>query len=204
MFKRRVPRPLFRKVCELIWPRSGWRRSSLYVWHRLHRLPGSTYSIAAGFAFGAAVSFTPLPGAHFVLAALCAWIARANVLASAIGTAVGNPWTFPPMWLSTYYVGQWMTGGTGAGAEGLDFRAVFHALWYGIRHMDAGHLVQHVWPVWWPMIVGSIPLAILSWFVFYMLLKRGIASYHRLHGTRRLERLAARARDRGKGEGRTT
>jgi hypothetical protein len=35
---------------------------------------------------------------HFVLSALLAYIARANIIASAIGTVVGNPWTFPFIW----------------------------------------------------------------------------------------------------------
>ncbi|MFR8207121.1 MAG: DUF2062 domain-containing protein [Alphaproteobacteria bacterium] len=33
-------------------------------------------------------------GFHLLLAALTAWIIRGNILASALGTAAGNPWTF--------------------------------------------------------------------------------------------------------------
>ena len=89
MFRRRIPHGWYRRIRDFFWPRSGWRRSSTYVAHRIGRLPGTSYSIAAGFACGAAVSFTPLIGFHFALAALLALLVRGNLLASALGTAVG-------------------------------------------------------------------------------------------------------------------
>ena len=88
MFKRRHPLRLIRRVREFVWPRGGWRRAALYIVHRLGRLPGTPYRVAAGFACGAAVSFTPFMGFHFVGAALLALLIRGNVIASAIGTAI--------------------------------------------------------------------------------------------------------------------
>jgi hypothetical protein len=49
----------------MIWPKSGWRRSWQYTMYRVGRLPGTGYAIAGGFAWGAAMSFTPLIGLHF-------------------------------------------------------------------------------------------------------------------------------------------
>ena len=91
MFKRREKISVFSRVGDFFWPQSGWKRSSHYLFHRLARLPGTPYSIAAGFACGAAVSFTPFVGLHFVLGGVFAYIIRGNILSSAIGTAVGNP-----------------------------------------------------------------------------------------------------------------
>src|SRR3546814_6570308 len=82
MFKRRIPLPFHRRARSFLWPRGGWRRSGTYVAHRLRRLPGPPYRIAAGFASGAAISFTPFIGLHFVLAtllALCLKIGREHV-----------------------------------------------------------------------------------------------------------------------------
>ena len=76
-----------------------------YLTHRVVRIPGSSYSIACGLAFGAAVSFTPFIGLHFLISMGLAWVFRANVIAAAIGTVVGNPWTFPFIWLATYQTG---------------------------------------------------------------------------------------------------
>lgn len=195
LFRRRSPLPFLLRLREFVWPRAGWRRTLKYLWHRLARLPGTTGSIAAGFACGAAVSFLPLIGLHFVLAALLAWLLRGNVLASALGTVVGNPWTFPAIWVGTYWLGRFILGyGDDPTAQVIDFRAVFQSLWYGIEHLDGAHLAEHVWPVWWPMFVGSVPVAVAMWFAFYWPLKRAITSYHHVRGLRRLERLAARAK----------
>ena len=74
---------------------NGLKRTLKYWLHRISRIPDSTYAISAGIAFGASISFTPFVGLHFILAGLLAWVFRANIIASAIGTIVGNPWTFP-------------------------------------------------------------------------------------------------------------
>ena len=102
----------FRHVREFFWPSLGFRRSTLYLVHRVRRLPDSPYSIAAGFACGTAVSFTPLIGLHFGIAAVLAWIMRADLLASALGTLLGNPWTLPFILLWLYHIGHWMIGDT--------------------------------------------------------------------------------------------
>jgi uncharacterized protein (DUF2062 family) len=194
MFKRRTPLSLPARIFNFIWPQPGWRRSSLYLWHRLHRLPGSTSAIAAGFACGAAVSMLPLSGLHFVLGALLAWAMRASVIASAFGTVVGNPWTFPAIWVGTYWLGSAMLGLQGQDVQALNFASVFEALWYGIVHLDGAHIMDKVWPVWWPMMVGSIPVSVVVWFACYIPLRRTMTGYHQSRGLRRLRRLAQQAR----------
>jgi len=72
MFGRRNPLPVLHRVWSVVWPKAGWRRASRYMAHRVRRLPGTPYRIAAGVASGAAVSFTPFIGLHFVAAALLA------------------------------------------------------------------------------------------------------------------------------------
>ncbi|MCK5621488.1 MAG: DUF2062 domain-containing protein, partial [Alphaproteobacteria bacterium] len=105
MFRRRKQQPVHHKVGNLIWPQIGFRRSMTYVWHRVGRLHGTPHSIAGGFAAGAAVSFTPFVGSHFVLAVLISWLTRGNIVAGLLGTAIGNPWTFPFIWLWIYELG---------------------------------------------------------------------------------------------------
>jgi hypothetical protein len=80
MFQRRNRLSIIQRLKELVWPQQGWRRSTLYIAHRLGRLPGTPYRVAAGFACGAAVSFTPFVGFHFLLAALLSLILRGNIL----------------------------------------------------------------------------------------------------------------------------
>lgn len=196
MFKRRNPRSFLLKLREVLWPRTGWSRFFKYIWFRLHRIPGSRNAIAAGFACGAAVSFMPLNGLHFFLAAFLAWAMRGNLLASAIGTAVGNPWTFPPIWVATYWLGNMMLGqGTASHGHELDFGQLFSALWRGVRDFDGALLAEKVWPVWWPMFVGSLPVTLIMWFAFYIPLRRALDKFQHLRAARRLNRLGERAKN---------
>ena len=94
---------------------------------QLKRLKGTPYSIAAGFACGVAVSFTPFIGLHLVLAAITAWIIRGNVVSSAIGTIVGNPWTFPFIWVAVLSTGRFLLGDF-ASADHVNFIRIFELM----------------------------------------------------------------------------
>ncbi len=172
-----------------VWPRAGWQRTTKYLLHRLGRMPGSPYSIAGGFACGAAISFTPFVGLHFVLGAIWAWSTRASVASSLLGTAVGNPWTFPFIWVWIYNLGIWMGAGNGLDpAEELDFARFFGAVFNAALSFDMPYLVHTAAPIWFPMLVGGIPTTVVAWFAFYFSLKPVISVYQR----RRYRRAAAR------------
>ncbi|MDP6883758.1 MAG: DUF2062 domain-containing protein [Rhodospirillales bacterium] len=178
MFGRRNKISWSVRLREFVWPRSGWRRSTEYLRHRVFRLPGTPYALAAGAACGAAISFTPFVGFHFVLAALLAWLLRANIVASAVGTAVGNPWTFPFIWLWVYEFGTWMGVGDASSAADVDFTTMFAAILQALLRFDMMYLLKTAWPVMAPMLAGSIPTALVVWFSFYLAMKPMIASYH--------------------------
>ncbi len=187
MFKRRNPRTLGQKILRLIWPSIGWRRASAYHLHRLSRIPGSAYSIAGGFACGAAISFTPFVGLHFIIAAVLAWCIRANILASAIGTAVGNPWTFPFIWAWLYQSGTWMISAEAPeGAENPEFTEIFGHMLEGLLGMDVQYLMETAAPVFWPMLASSLPTGFVVWWVFYLPLRYTVRRYQ-ARRRRRLE-----------------
>ncbi len=188
MFNRRKKPPLYGRIREFIWPSSGWNRSSRYIFHRVARIPGSSYSIAAGFACGAAISFTPFVGLHFILSAALAWILRANIIASAIGTAVGNPWTFPFIWYWIHSLGNWM----GASVEvnnhaTTNYSSFFGKLLDATLSLDFNYILETAWPIFWPMFVGSIPTSIAVWFIFYLPLKYMVSSYKSRHNSTKTE-----------------
>lgn len=110
VFKRRSPAPFWSRIKELLAPRKGWRRGYLYLGRRMQRLPDTPHRIALGFACGVMASFTPFFGFHFVIAGLLAFVLRANLLASAIGTFVGNPATFPLIAAVAMFLGHRITG----------------------------------------------------------------------------------------------
>lgn len=185
MFRRRSTLSPLRRLADVFWPRLGWRRFASYMAHRLGRMAGSPHSIAVGLACGAAVSFTPFIGAHFVTAALMTILLRGNLLASVIGTAVGNPWTFPIIWATIYHVGNWIVPGHAPGVEGVDFVAFFAGLTGTLLTLDFSRFVDSTLPVWGPMVVGSLPISAAVWFVCYWPSRRLIQRYQDMRRKRR-------------------
>ncbi|OFW90197.1 MAG: hypothetical protein A3J37_07960 [Alphaproteobacteria bacterium RIFCSPHIGHO2_12_FULL_45_9] len=185
MFKRKTPLSASQKAMSLLWPSMGWKRMFQYVQLRLIRLKGSTRSIATGFAFGASISFTPLPGGHIIGAGLLSFATRGNLLASLVGTLIGSPWTFPIMWWGAYKTGE----------------LAFHL--FGAKMVDMpqdvtwGFLVDEItqrpMDLIVPWITGGFILMALSWPIFYILCYRAVDKlrkkyrrehhYHTRHAT---------------------
>lgn len=177
MFQRRNKPGFKEKFIGFFWPKIGWKRSSQYVGHRVARLPGTPYSIAAGFACGAAISFTPFVGLHLAAGALFAWAIRGSVLASWIGTLVGNPWTFPFIWIFIYRLGIWMGAGNEY-SEDLNFSDFFEKVVQAGTQLDFSYIFDIAWPVIWPMVVGGIPCSVVIWIGFFFPVKAMVARYH--------------------------
>lgn len=175
-----------------LWPQGGLSRSWQYIAHRVSRLPGSNYNIAAGFACGAAASCLPYIGFHFLLAAMLALALRGNLIASAIGTAFGNPWTFPFIWVITYRIGRWVGFGGGAGdPDQIDFEGRLSWAFSALLDLDFDLVAMIAWPILKPMTVGGMMLATVVWVVCYCLLYAVVSAYR---ARRRAKSAARRAR----------
>jgi uncharacterized protein (DUF2062 family) len=201
ILKRRESVGLWRRVRNFFWPEIGFNRAAKYMSHKVNRISGSPHAIALGFAAGAFASFTPVIGFHFVLAALVAWIVGGNILASAIGTSVGNPLTFPFIWIATHNVGSFLLGQEGRHDIAL---AAPHG---GIRLLfsQPGSFFSELWatlePVFWPMCVGAVPLGLACGAVCYFLLKPAIARYKKRRARVREKRAAELRQRREAGPG---
>ena len=165
MFKANRPKPLKARVADFFWPSNGFRRAWQFRMKRLSRMQVSEHRISLGFAAGAFASFTPLIGFHFLLAAALALALRGNLVASAVGTVVGNPLTFPLIWLSTYQLGIKLTGSESAASDP-----------FSSGLFSAADLSTSVGTVLLPMLVGGIPLGLACalacyWLVFTSLRK---------------------------------
>lgn len=171
MFKRRQKPSWAARLRNMVWPEGGWKRYGQYILLRLNRLKGTPQEIAAGVACGVAISFTPFVGLHFVLAAATAWLVRGNILASALGTAAGNPWTFPFIWLSVLYTGRRFLGMSEVPDARVDFLQVFEKGMHALMTFDFTLFFHDIWPILWPMMVGCIPFYIVSWLLSYYLFK---------------------------------
>lgn len=171
MFKRRKARKWYESAREGIWPSSGFGRVAKYYRYRVTRLPGSSQSIASGLATGVAVSFTPFFGLHLLFALAIAWLTRANLLASAIGTLLGNPLTFPFILAGTYHTGLFFLGSN-------DDRSPADVLANFSFFDDPFGSLQDVLM---PFVLGSLPYALVSWIVVYFFAKKFIDSRKKRH-----------------------
>jgi len=187
LFRRRHTLPLWKKVCSWLWPRSGLKRAWTYIFHRIGRLPGSTHSIAAGIACGAAASFTPFIGLHFLIAFLLALIVRGNLLAAAIGTVAGNPWTFPFIFT--------LTGQVGAFLLGHEVTANLPVLSWAALWQDPANYLMAFLPIFFPLLIGGIPVAITVWLLFYIVFKGLIAGYRESRERRKSRKSRSRKKE---------
>lgn len=180
MFRRRVDLHPIEKLKEIFWPRSGWKRAFQYGWRRVWRLSGTPHAIALGVAAGAFSSCTPFLGFHILVAMLIAWVIRGNLIASALGTFIGNPITFPVIWLVVFEVGRYIVGAP-AGSD----PNIAHA-------MQQAGAFDRILPSLVPLAVGSVPVGIVFGCVFYVLTRSGVEAYQ----SQRRKLLAERAKAR--------
>lgn len=193
LFARRK-KPDWREALRVAaWPRRSWARSMAYIRKRTSRIAASPHEIALGFAFGVFVSFTPLLGAHIALGFALAWLFGASMLASALGTIVGNPLTFPFIWAASVGLGNLLLGRSetfkpAKGAEDQMLRAMETG--YDLDRLSS--VVRHIWePIIKPMAVGGTPLGIVAAVVFYVIVRKFAAVVQVKRREKLLERAAA-------------
>ncbi|GAB4359708.1 MAG: DUF2062 domain-containing protein [Oricola sp.] len=169
IFKRREREHWRHRLRVYFLPRRSYSRSFRYYWKRMLRIKATPHAIAAGVAAGAFASFTPFMGFHFILAFVVAWLLAGNMIAAALGTAVGNPLTFPAIWAATHGAGTAILGAT---ADAGDAAPV--SLGVLLSHGE----VTAVWdPILKPMLIGGIPLGIVVGVFFYVLTRVAVSAF---------------------------
>jgi uncharacterized protein len=135
----------------------------------LMAIADTPHSIALGSAIGIFFGFTPLYGLKTLLSIAVAWILRCNKIAAAIVVTVHDVLIFamPAIYLVEYQLGCWCLR-RGAAPQRPRFGQLgFH-----------DYLSWHVFSrVVWPMLVGSLflalPSAVVVYFLMRMLVSRG-------------------------------
>ena len=190
MFKRRERRSIFRFFYEVIFSLKGISRAIEYVGIRLKRIPDTPHKISLGMSCGIFASFTPLFGLHFLIAGLLSYLLRANVLASLIGTFVGNPITFPIITVFNLKLGEWILGSSeyssGDGGkifEGfLDFIFLIYKSFFtegSIGENNVPRMNEFLNGVFIPYSLGGLILGIFIAVVSYFLLRPLVATYQK-------------------------
>ncbi|WP_421852260.1 DUF2062 domain-containing protein [Oricola sp.] len=169
IFKRRDREQWHGRMRVWLLPRRNYARSFRYYWKRMLRIKATPHAIAAGVAAGAFASFTPFMGLHFLLAFAIAWLLAGNMIAAALGTAVGNPLTFPAIWAATHGTGRAILGNSTAGTDGPPVR--LGKIW------ETGELTALWDPIFKPMIVGGVPLGLAVAAALYVLTRFAVAAF---------------------------
>ena len=201
LLKRRQPPTWAESFRVWIWPRRSWMRSGQYVTKRILRLTATPHAVAAGVAAGAFTSFTPFMGLHFLLAAVLAWLVRGNLLASALGTFVGNPLTFPFIWAATYNAGHYVLNNAASASGPPDIVLAMKKVMQALFEFDgeaAMVALNQIWdPLLLPMLVGGVPAGIMCSIPLYFLTRRAAAMFQESRRNK-LIRKAAELRERAK------
>lgn len=157
ILKRKNKQSIWAKIRNFIWPSIGIKRTLKYYKHRIIRMPHSTQSISMGLAAGCVVSWTPSFPFHILQCYIFSRIFKANFPAAVLGTAFGNPWSFPILFMISYHVGHFFLSVTGL---------------YDVFVMLAGETElfnQHGFGIqkFLPTLVGGYIMAVLTYPMFY-------------------------------------
>jgi uncharacterized protein len=184
LFRRKKPADLWDRMRTALWPRRSFGRSAQYFSKRVLRLTATPHSIAAGVAAGTFASFTPLMGFHFIIAGVVAYVLRGNLIASAIGTAFGNPLTFPLIWGSSLALGRLVLFG-----QHPEEVVPLH-IGRVLGELD----FVHIWePLIKPMMVGGVILGSIFGVTLYMLTLWALNSFREQRRRRLAEKAKIRA-----------
>jgi hypothetical protein len=170
---------LQRWLTTLLPPGSGMAGTLRDTARRVVNLRASPHEIALGCALGAFVSMTPLLGVQTFLAIIFAFLLRASVPAAIAGTFIGNPLSWPFIWVSTYVMGLQIVGLEG----GFDPSAVQRniALLWGALLDPSPQLLDAtaalLWPLLWPMLAGSIPIGLLTAAIVYYISRNAVRGW---------------------------
>lgn len=152
---------------EWIWPSMGIQAFLRLSEIRIKRYPRNRHRVVLGLAIGIFVSFLPFVGAHLLLVAFLCLLLRGQFIPGVIGTLVGNPWTFPIIWLWTYELGHFILGNKNVAVLPTEFSVT--EVWSNLAFFWEMYL--------WPMTVGGVPTGIVAAVVAYYLVTINMASY---------------------------
>ena len=174
-----------------------WQRLKDFIVHKVLRLDDTPHRIALGVAIGFFVTWTPTIGAQMVLVAVLATLLRANKVVGVPFVWISNPFTIVPIYGPNYFIGSKLLGGrytwaefTGAVQEAMAAQAslpvpegLLGHIWYWIQVI--GQWERALWPIFPPLWLGSIIVALLIGSIAYTATYYGVTAYRKYHGHHR-------------------
>ncbi len=190
VFRRREKRSFLKFFWEVMLSLKGLSRAIEYIKIRIKRIPDTPHKISLGVSCGIFASFTPFFGLHFLIAGLLSYLIRGNVLASLIGTFVGNPITFPFITLFSLKLGEILIGKSqstkydgGEIFEGfLDIIFLFYKKFFtdgSFVEKSSPKANEFIYSVFLPYSLGGLILGVLGAILSYFLLRPLVDTYQK-------------------------
>ena len=120
-------------------------------------------TVAASFAIGVAISFTPLFGLHWLIALLLAFILKLNKVDVLLGTLVVNPLTLPPVAALAIPIGRFLLRARREAVAHLPWHEMFRRSFW----TTAGPTMKAIGV---QMAVGMFFLAVIAGALTYVIL----------------------------------
>ena len=172
MFKRRNY-DFVDRLRDILWPRTGYRRSLMYVIKRILRLSTTPHAVSAGVAAGVFASFSPFLGFHLAIALILALPLYGNLLVASFSTLMGNPITFPIIWTANYFIGSFILYGR---TENEPIESISLAPDFSWQNLT--NLFKFVGSdIGWPMLIGSIINGLIVAIILYLITYHFVSAY---------------------------
>ena len=175
-FGRKKKKKLITSIYSFIKIFFAFSRTKKYISLSIKRIKGTPQALSLGLATGIAISFTPFIGLHALLAIFISWVIGGSMAAALIGTLFGNPWTFPLIWYFTFEIGQFINYGFLSYEEEFSFLIIKKEIstllvilkniivFANIPEVEENVAKLKLIPF---MVVGSIPLVLITWILSY-------------------------------------
>lgn len=130
-------------------------------------LDGSPNELAAAFALGVFIAFSPTIGLHTISCLLFAWIFRLSKVVVFTATFINNPWTIVPIYGFCLWFGMKITGGDPAAPS---------ITWNEITLRNAWEILT---PYLWPFVAGTVVVGLIAALIAYLIMYWAIIRYRK-------------------------
>ena len=134
------------------------------------KLNDSPHKLAAAFALGVFIAFSPWLGLHIVSCIALAWLFRLNKVVVLTASFISNPWTVVPMYAFCLWFGFKITGSDAA---------VPHIAWSELNLTSAYTILK---PYLWPFVAGTLIVGLIAAAASYGVVCWAVMRYRKTDG----------------------
>lgn len=133
----------------------------------IFKLDDSPNQLAAAFAAGVFIAFSPTVGLHTLTCLLIAWLFRLSKIVVLTAAFVNNPWTIVPMYGFCLWFGMKITGAEAATPA---------IAWNELTFRNAYAVLA---PYLWPFVAGTLVIGMFAAVVAYGVMYWAVVRYRK-------------------------